>query len=76
MRSKENSVDYRYFPEPDLPALVYDKEIEEMSNSLIGESIGSKIQRYRNEYGFNKEYINGILSNKSITLLFEEGIQK
>ena len=76
MRSKENSVDYRYFPEPDLPVLVYDKELEEMSNSLIGESIGSKIQRYRNEYGFNKEYINGILSNKSITLLFEEGIQK
>lgn len=76
MRSKENSLDYRYFPEPDLPALLYEKELEDKSDDLIGETIGSKIQRYKKDYGFNKEYINGILSNKSITLLFEQGIQK
>lgn len=76
MRSKENALDYRYFPEPDLPTVHYTPDLEKQSNNLIGETIAMKIHRYKNEYGFNKEYINGILVNTAITELFELGLQK
>ncbi|MEI7477448.1 MAG: hypothetical protein WCJ81_02770 [bacterium] len=36
--------------------------------------MATKIARYKNEYGFHKEYTNGILSDKSVTHLFEECI--
>ena len=71
MRSKENSLDYRYFPEPDLPPLHYTDVIKVKSQSLISETIAAKIERYLKEYEFHKEYINGILTDESVTRLFE-----
>ena len=71
MRSKENSLDYRYFPEPDLPILEYTSDIRNKAQSLISETIAAKIERYIKEYGFHKEYINGILTDESITRIFE-----
>jgi aspartyl-tRNA(Asn)/glutamyl-tRNA(Gln) amidotransferase subunit B len=61
MRSKEDALDYRYFPEPDLPELY-------LSDALI-EKVKSKeltipfdhIKKMKNEYGFNKEYINTLI---------------
>jgi len=74
LRSKENALDYRYFPEPDLPPLAYtDEDILRIKNTLW-ETMATKIARYKNEYGFHKEYTNGILSDKSVTHLFEECI--
>jgi aspartyl-tRNA(Asn)/glutamyl-tRNA(Gln) amidotransferase subunit B len=36
MRSKEDALDYRYFPEPDLPPLVLDeKKLEELNNLTL-----------------------------------------
>ena len=72
MRSKENALDYRYFPEPDLPPVHYTDEINQKAQSLIGETIADKIIRYKETYGFHKEYINGILTDAYITNLFEE----
>lgn len=76
MRSKENALDYRYFPEPDIPPIIYNEQLERESEKLIWETIADKINRYKNEYGFNKEYINWLLINKPTTLLFELGIEK
>ena len=44
------------------------------TTALIGETLTEKIDRYTQTYGFHKEYINGILSDKSITKLFESCI--
>jgi aspartyl-tRNA(Asn)/glutamyl-tRNA(Gln) amidotransferase subunit B len=71
MRSKENSLDYRYFPEPDLPTLHYTTQLKDKAQSLISEPVATKIERYIKEYSFHKEYINGILSDESVTRLFE-----
>jgi len=51
MRSKEDAHDYRYFPEPDLPALhVSDALIEEVRKSLP-ELPKAKAQRFQSQYG-------------------------
>lgn len=76
MRSKENSLDYRYFPEPDLPPLHYTAELKATATSLISEPIAAKIERYLKEYEFHKEYINGILTDESVTRLFELCIER
>lgn len=74
MRSKENAIDYRYFPEADLPILHFTPEMDAAASALTGETIANKIARYTSEYGFNKEYINGILTDSYITKLFEDSI--
>ena len=71
MRSKEDALDYRYFPEPDLPPLVLtDEFIEEQKKSLV-ESSFSRAKRYKQEYWFNKEFITPLISDKEISDLFE-----
>lgn len=74
MRSKENALDYRYFPEPDLPVLHFTSQMDAEATALVGETIAMKIGRYTAEYGFNKEYVNGILSDSFVTKLFENSV--
>jgi aspartyl-tRNA(Asn)/glutamyl-tRNA(Gln) amidotransferase subunit B len=65
MRSKEDALDYRYFPEPDLPPLKISNEtFEELNNSII--IIPHNIIKQCKEYGFNKEYINALISDKTV----------
>lgn len=66
MRSKEDALDYRYFPEPDLPPLKISNEtFEQLNNStiIIPHTI---IKKFSQDYGFNKEYINALISDKEI----------
>jgi len=70
MRSKEDALDYRYFPEPDLPALQLSNEtLKQLNNStiIIPHEI---IKQFKQDYGFNKEYINAIISDKEILNYF------
>lgn len=54
MRSKEGAQDYRYFPEPDLPAFIISKEkIEEVRN-LVCELPLEKSARFVKEYGLSE----------------------
>jgi len=70
-RTKEESSDYRYFPEPDLPPLVVDKEwIEEIRNS-IGELPAKKKEKYV-ELGLTAEDAKIISNSPGSSLLFEE----
>jgi aspartyl-tRNA(Asn)/glutamyl-tRNA(Gln) amidotransferase subunit B len=61
MRSKEDALDYRYFPEPDLPLLEIDNALLVEAESNLKESTFIKIKRYKEEFGFNKEFINGLI---------------
>ncbi len=51
-RIKEESHDYRYFPEPDTPPLNL-IEFREMLKNKIPELPAAKRQRFQDEYGFN-----------------------
>jgi len=73
-RTKEESSDYRYFPEPDLPPLVVDKEwIEEIRNS-IGELPAKKKEKYI-ELGLTAEDAKIISNSSKASLLLEETLK-
>ncbi|MFQ6019544.1 MAG: Asp-tRNA(Asn)/Glu-tRNA(Gln) amidotransferase subunit GatB, partial [Dehalococcoidia bacterium] len=61
-RSKEFSHDYRYFPEPDLPPLIIDREWVEEIRRRMPELPDAKKARFRADYG---------LSDYDATLLTE-----
>jgi len=75
MRSKEDALDYRYFPEPDLPSLHLTKEfIEEQKKDLV-ESSFSRAKRYKEKYNFHKEFITPLISDLEISNYFEKLVE-
>jgi aspartyl-tRNA(Asn)/glutamyl-tRNA(Gln) amidotransferase subunit B len=63
MRNKEEAMDYRYFPDPDLPiVIISDERIENMQNEMP-EFAAKKVERFINEYKLNE--------NEAITLASE-----
>jgi len=61
MRSKEESHDYRYFPEPDLPPLVLSSEALEGWRKALPELPGPRRVRFQAEYGL-PAYDAGVLT--------------
>ena len=71
MRSKEDSNDYRYFPEPDLvPIAISDEWLEEIKGKQP-ELREEKIDRYKKEYDLPDYDIDLITGSKNIADLFE-----
>jgi aspartyl-tRNA(Asn)/glutamyl-tRNA(Gln) amidotransferase subunit B len=61
MRSKEESHDYRYFPDPDLPPLVVDQLRIESIRAALPELPVARRTRFRISYGL-PEYDAGVLT--------------
>ena len=73
-RSKEDAHDYRYFPEPDLPAIKLPKKfIDEIKNNLP-ELPEKKFFRYINDIGISEYDAKIIISSIEKTKFFEEVI--
>jgi len=71
MRSKEDTQDYRYFPDPDLvPVCITDAYLEEI-RSRQPELRTEKIERYRREYDIPEYDIEIITGSKHMADLFE-----
>ncbi len=71
-RSKEDAHDYRYFPEPDLPAIKLTTSfIDEIKNNLP-ELPEKKFDRYVNEIGISEYDAKIIISSIDKTKFFEE----
>ena len=66
MRSKEDALDYRYFPEPDLPPLKIDNNRRQRLNQQKITIPHNIIKQFSQEYRFNKEYINALISDKLV----------
>ncbi len=72
MRSKEESEDYRYFPDPDLPPLVIDDNFINHVKSALPELPGEKKKRLMREYKL-RDYDAGILTESAdLADFFEE----
>lgn len=72
MRMKDESADYRYTVEGDLPPLVLDKDFIEEIKASIPELPGEKTKRFMKDYGLS-HYDADILSrNRTISSFFEE----
>jgi aspartyl-tRNA(Asn)/glutamyl-tRNA(Gln) amidotransferase subunit B len=61
MRSKEEAMDYRYFPDPDLPPLVLDEALIEGVRATLIELPDAMRARFMSQYGLNK-YDAGVLT--------------
>ncbi len=74
MRSKEDAMDYRYFPEPDLmPLIISEKWIDEIKANEP-EMAEQKIERYILQFNIPRYDAEQITSEKKFTEIFEETV--
>ena len=76
-RAKEDSHDYRYFPDPDLPKLRI-SEIPEFGEEILKKEMpelpDEKRKRYTEEYGIKSEDIEIFIADFSLQNLFEKSV--
>lgn len=70
-RQKEQAHDYRYFPEPDLPALNLSEEFIKSVKAELPELPSEKRERFKKEYGLGKEDIEVFIGKKWLSGFFE-----
>lgn len=71
-RTKEGSADYRYFPEPDLPPLVLDKEILDFASEHLPELPLAKRLRFQKEYALSSEEAKFLVNEKFWSGYYEQ----
>ncbi|HET9346605.1 MAG TPA: Asp-tRNA(Asn)/Glu-tRNA(Gln) amidotransferase subunit GatB [Candidatus Limnocylindrales bacterium] len=71
MRSKEDSHDYRYFPEPDLPPLRIDAGWLDEIRARLPEFPSARRDRYRETYGLSAYDAHVLVGEPHATRLFE-----
>jgi aspartyl-tRNA(Asn)/glutamyl-tRNA(Gln) amidotransferase subunit B len=72
MRSKEDSHDYRYFPEPDLSPVEVDADWIEAMRATLPELPDKRKQRFMDQFGFSDEDTCLLTSEKEIADYFED----
>ncbi|HXV27218.1 MAG TPA: Asp-tRNA(Asn)/Glu-tRNA(Gln) amidotransferase subunit GatB [Candidatus Paceibacterota bacterium] len=75
-RTKEGSADYRYFPEPDLPPVVFtDEQLDELRASLP-ELPWQRRERFAKEYGLPAGDVEVLVAYKELGDFFEEVVSE
>lgn len=73
-REKEGSSDYHYFPEPDIPYIIFtDEQIEEIRKT-IPEMPDQKFARYQKDLGLNEYDANSLTSDIDFSKVFEKAL--
>ena len=71
LRSKEESHDYRYFPDPDLPPLVLTQAWVDEQRGALPELPDAKRERLVMAYGLSLEHARVIAADRAIASYFE-----
>jgi aspartyl-tRNA(Asn)/glutamyl-tRNA(Gln) amidotransferase subunit B len=74
MRSKEEAFDYRYFPEPDIPALEPDDAWIEEIRASLPELPRARRTRYVDDFGLRPDTARVLVAEHSSTALFEDAV--
>lgn len=75
-RIKEESHDYHYFPEPDLPPLKIDFRDTEEIKAAMSELPSQKRTRFKNNYGLHNSQINILVNNEKLANYFENVVSE
>jgi aspartyl-tRNA(Asn)/glutamyl-tRNA(Gln) amidotransferase subunit B len=74
MRSKEEAFDYRYFPEPDIPALEPNDAWVDEIRAALPELPRARRARYVDELGLKPDVARVLVADRSAAALFEETV--
>lgn len=74
-RTKEEAMDYRYFPEPDIPPLTWDEKEITVLKKLIPELPDNKLSRFQKEYNLSKYDSLILTKEKNTANYFEEAVK-
>lgn len=77
-RGKEEANDYRYFPEPDIPPMIFDDDYIEVLKESLPELPSQIVERLIMDYGVTRETASRLVYNLGIDLLnkFEDFVKK
>src|SRR3989344_5823601 len=70
-RSKEEAQDYRYFPDPDIPPIVWEEKELDMLRSEIPELPWEKVSRYVKDFGISEQIAQTLAADLSVAELFD-----
>ena len=74
-RAKEESHDYRYFPEPDLPPLVLTPEFVAEQQSELPELPGQKRERFMAQYALSREHATVLTASRAVADYYENVVR-
>ena len=74
MRSKEEAFDYRYFPEPDIPAMEPDPAWVDEIRATIPELPRARRDRYVDSFGLKPEVARVLVADRGATVFFEGAV--
>jgi aspartyl-tRNA(Asn)/glutamyl-tRNA(Gln) amidotransferase subunit B len=75
MRSKEEAMDYRYFPDPDLLPIILNPDLISAIKETLPELPAAKRQRFEKEYALSSYDANILVSSKEMAHYFETTIK-
>ena len=74
-RTKESSPDYRYFPEPDLPPLLFvDKQITKLKSELP-EMPAEKMKRFESDFEMDRKTAQVLTEDKYLAQWYEDAMR-
>ncbi len=73
-RSKEHAHDYRYFPEPDLPPLIFSPDWIERVRAALPALPAAKRERFRAEYGLSRYDAAVLTEERAVADYFEQAV--
>jgi aspartyl-tRNA(Asn)/glutamyl-tRNA(Gln) amidotransferase subunit B len=75
-REKEEAHDYRYFPEPDLPPMHFEKEFINEIRATLPELPEQKRERFMQEYGLDEKTTEIFVDNKDLSEYYEKAVSE